>query len=71
MDGRERGIHPLIVSPILLLTIFLSPFDLLGYLAVRSVPTPRRGPVGGTTEPEVAAVGPVPDGVGGPTGGRR
>ena len=35
-DARRLGIHPLIVSPILLLTIFLSPFGLTGYLAVRT-----------------------------------
>jgi Domain of unknown function (DUF4281) len=35
-EGRKRGIHPLIVSPILLLTIFLSPVGLIIFLAVRS-----------------------------------
>jgi hypothetical protein len=36
-DGRRLGIHPLIVSPILFLTIFLSPFGLTIYLVVRTV----------------------------------
>ena len=62
LDSRDRGIHPLIVSPILLLTIFLSPFGLLSYLAARSVPALRRRPVGGAAGGEVAVV---------PTGGRR
>lgn len=35
LQGRERGIHPVIVSLILLLTIFLSPIGPLVYLAVR------------------------------------
>lgn len=41
LQGRDLGIHPLIVSPILLLTIFLSPFGLLVFLVVRSVATAR------------------------------
>jgi hypothetical protein len=36
-EARERGIHPLIVSPILLLTIFLSPIGLIVFLVARSV----------------------------------
>ena len=36
-EGRERGISPWIVSPILLLTIFLSPFGLVVFLVVRAV----------------------------------
>jgi hypothetical protein len=35
-EAREHGIHPLIVGPILLLTIFLSPFGLVVFLVVRS-----------------------------------
>jgi hypothetical protein len=38
-EAREHGIHPLIVSPILLLTIFLSPFGLVVFLMVRRVHT--------------------------------
>jgi hypothetical protein len=41
LDSRERGIHPLIMAPILMLTILLSPFGLTTYLAVR-VPATRR-----------------------------
>jgi hypothetical protein len=34
-DSRERSIHPLVMAPILVLTILLSPFGLTTYLAVR------------------------------------
>ena len=34
-DSRERGIHPLVMGPILVLTILLSPFGLTAYLLVR------------------------------------
>ena len=36
-DSRDRGISPWLISPILLLTIFLSPIGLLGYFAIRAV----------------------------------
>lgn len=36
-QARKHRIHPLIVSPVLLLTIFLSPFGLVVFLIVRSV----------------------------------
>jgi Domain of unknown function (DUF4281) len=42
LEGRARGIHPLVVSPILLLTIFLSPVGLITFLAVHSGLAPRR-----------------------------
>jgi hypothetical protein len=35
-EARGRGIHPLIASPILLLTIFLSPFGLVAFLVART-----------------------------------
>lgn len=35
LDSRERGVHPLVMAPLLLLTIMLGPLGLLGYLAVR------------------------------------
>lgn len=35
-DSRERGIHPLVMAPILVLTILLSPLGLLTYLGIRS-----------------------------------
>jgi Domain of unknown function (DUF4281) len=36
LDSRERGIHPLIMSPLLVLTILLSPFALVLYFGLRS-----------------------------------
>jgi hypothetical protein len=36
-EGRSAGLSPWVVSPILVLTIFLSPFGLVAFLAVRSV----------------------------------
>jgi len=37
LDARERGIHPLVMAPVLLLTILLAPLGLLAYLLVRTV----------------------------------
>jgi hypothetical protein len=34
-ESRERGIHPLLMAPVLLLTILLSPFGLLAFLVIR------------------------------------
>ncbi len=42
LDARERGVHPLIMAPVLVLTILLSPLGLLGYLVLRSAPLVRR-----------------------------
>ncbi|MFI6824094.1 ABA4-like family protein [Micromonospora sp. NPDC050187] len=53
LDGRERGVHPLVTGPILALTILLSPVGLLVHLAVREVA--GRPPVGAT--PTGGAVG--------------
>jgi hypothetical protein len=42
LDSRERGLHPLLMAPILILTILLSPIGALLYLGVRTtaqVPT--------------------------------
>jgi len=36
-EGRSREISPWIVSPILVLTIFLSPFGLVAFLVVRAI----------------------------------
>ena len=36
-QARERGIHPLVMAPILVLTILLSPIGLLVFLVVREV----------------------------------
>ncbi len=37
LDARERGVHPLIMAPVLVLTILLSPLGLLSYLLLRAV----------------------------------
>lgn len=37
LDSRERGVHPLVMAPVLVLTILLSPFGLLAYLAIRAL----------------------------------
>jgi hypothetical protein len=37
LDSRERRIRPLIMAPVLVLTILLGPLGLLAYLAVRAV----------------------------------
>ncbi|WP_158885978.1 ABA4-like family protein [Amycolatopsis anabasis] len=37
-DSRHRGIHPLIMGPLLACTILLSPFGLLLYLIIRRSP---------------------------------
>jgi hypothetical protein len=36
LDSRERGRHPLLMAPILVLTILLAPLGLLSYLALRT-----------------------------------
>ena len=41
LDGRERGIHPLVTAPVLVLTILLGPLGLLAHLVLR-VALPRR-----------------------------
>ncbi|WP_420821822.1 ABA4-like family protein [Pseudonocardia broussonetiae] len=43
LDARERGIHPLVMAPVLLLTILLAPLGLLAHLVVRAV-APVREP---------------------------
>ncbi|WP_026424503.1 ABA4-like family protein [Actinokineospora inagensis] len=35
LDSRERGVHPLLMAPVLVLTILLSPIGLPVYLLVR------------------------------------
>lgn len=42
-DSRSRGISPWLISPLLLLTIFLSPIGLLGYFVIRAVASVRDG----------------------------
>ncbi|GAA2436498.1 ABA4-like family protein [Streptomyces pulveraceus] len=58
LEGRRLGISPLVMGPLLVLTILLSPFGLLVFLALRAVRRPRTRPgdsapdrVGGTTTP--------------------
>jgi hypothetical protein len=42
LDSRERGIHPLVMAPVLVLTILLAPLGLLAYLLLRALlPAPR------------------------------
>jgi len=40
LDSRDRRIHPLVMSPLLVLTILLSPFALVIYLAIRTLRKP-------------------------------
>jgi hypothetical protein len=35
LDSCERGIHPLVMAPLLVLTIMFGPLGLLAYLAIR------------------------------------
>lgn len=43
LDSRERGVHPLIMGPLFVLTILLSPLGLLSYLVLRlAFRTPAR-----------------------------
>ena len=45
LDSRERGVHPLLMGPLLVFTILLSPFGLLIYLAIRAArPVRHRRP---------------------------
>ncbi|RZS36800.1 uncharacterized protein DUF4281 [Herbihabitans rhizosphaerae] len=46
LDSRDRGVHPLIMAPVLVLTILLSPVGLPLYFAIRSLvrtPAPHVG----------------------------
>jgi hypothetical protein len=36
LDSRDRGIHPLVMAPLLVLTIMFGPLGLLGYLGARA-----------------------------------
>lgn len=42
LDSRERGVHGLLMAPILVLTILLAPAGLLVYLGIRYLPVWRR-----------------------------
>lgn len=37
LDSRERGVHPLVMAPMLFLTLMLGPLGFLTYLGVRAV----------------------------------
>ncbi len=41
LDSRERGVHPLVMAPLFVLTILLSPLGLLAYLLLRTVQPAR------------------------------
>jgi len=51
LDSRKRNIHPLIISPLLVLTILLSPFALVLYFGLRSFWKPPAAPLGGVRPP--------------------
>jgi Domain of unknown function (DUF4281) len=54
LDGRERGVHPLVMAPVLVLTILLSPFGLLTYLAIRPLHRPATAALPAATAPAPA-----------------
>lgn len=37
LDSRDRGVHPLVMVPVFVLTILLSPLGLLSYLLLRTL----------------------------------
>jgi hypothetical protein len=43
-EGRRRGVHPLLMAPLLVFTILLSPFAVLLWLAVRAAVKPADRP---------------------------
>ncbi|ADD44500.1 ABA4-like family protein [Stackebrandtia nassauensis] len=42
LDARERGVHPLVMAPVLVLTILLGPLGFVVYLGVRALPLWRK-----------------------------
>ena len=44
LDARDRGVHPLVMAPVLVLTILLAPLGLLSYLVLRGVRRPVAEP---------------------------
>ncbi|SFQ22145.1 protein of unknown function [Amycolatopsis arida] len=62
-DSRVRGVHPLAMAPILLVTILLSPFGLLAYLLVRSAHpgAPTTGTPSSPPAPEAEPSPPAPE----------
>lgn len=55
LDSRERRIHPLVMAPLLLVTILISPFGLPAYLALRRPLTRRRLDEAADTRPAAVA----------------
>jgi Domain of unknown function (DUF4281) len=49
LDSRERGVHPLVMAPILLLTFLFGPMGLLSYLVARSFTHPRHRQASGSS----------------------
>lgn len=43
LDAITRNIHPVIMAPLLLATLFIGPVGFVGYLLVRAVADARRG----------------------------
>lgn len=39
LDSRARALHPLVIGPVLLLTLLLGPLGFLAYVVVRALPT--------------------------------
>ncbi|MFE0177711.1 ABA4-like family protein [Streptomyces sp. NPDC059002] len=50
-EARRLGAHPLVMGPLLVLTILLSPFGLLLFLALRAALTRRRAASGSVPAP--------------------
>ena len=53
LDSRDRGIHPLIAAPVLVLTILLGPLGLLVHVVLRAALPDRRRQVGDLTAARV------------------
>jgi hypothetical protein len=59
LDSRTRRIHPLIMSPLLVLTVLLSPIGLPLYLALRHVVTRPEPQTSGAAAPAAGAAHPT------------
>ncbi|WP_214317928.1 ABA4-like family protein [Nonomuraea sediminis] len=51
LDSRERGVHPLLMAPVMVLTILLSPLGFPLYLAIRLAYRQNSGVAGATARP--------------------
>ncbi|MQA82260.1 MAG: DUF4281 domain-containing protein [Streptosporangiales bacterium] len=56
LDSRERRIHPLVMAPVLLVTILISPLGLPAYFALRLPLTRRRDQAAADTAGRTTAV---------------